>query len=416
MKKNIFAVLFICPIMLCVCSKNNTDSDDGSQSLFDEQKASLVLTTKQGDMVADNNAFAFSLLNKISQVEEKSFVFSPLSATYALGMLSQAAGGETREELVKTLGIGTSQEDINQLCLNLLYRGLKQDKGVTINNANLVLASDEIPIYDSYKTAVADYYNALTVSMDMSDSKKTLDYLNSWISNQTRGGIPQMLQDIYGHLFLVNAMYFKGEWKDRFPVADIKDMLFYISSSEYKQEKMLTRLGDLFFGESDSAIMVRIPYGNGTYAMTLILPNQEISLDDYLAAFDSTEWATLTEKNGRMEKVDLAFPKFETTTKLSLKDILFEMGIKSAFIPGGQADYSNMTSSGDLYVERVLQQSTIKVDEKGTVASAATVVEMRETVAPDARGIYHFLANRPFLYCISDTETNAIYFIGAYKG
>ena len=374
--------------------------------------ASLNLSTKQVLMSQSNNAFTFHLLNAIAETQNESFVFSPLSVTMALGMMAQGGSGTTREEITEVLGFGDNQDELNHFCLNLLYRGMAADPEVKVSNANVVVARNDIVISEEYSSAVADYYDAKTVSIDINDTQKTVNYINNWVSNHTGGMIPYILDDATGSVYLVNALSFEGPWSFPFDSSDIVNKPFYKTDSDSFITSMLSRVDVLRYGKSENAAMVQLPYGKGVFVMTLIMPDDGISIDEFLLCFNYDSWQEFTN-SFRTEKVNLLFPRFESETAIDLIGIMEKLGIRSAF---NVADFSNMSSDVS-FISRMLQKSKIDVNENGTSAASSTVAEFKDFApVPDDSKVYDFIADRPFLFMISDIQTGTIYFMGCFRG
>ena len=415
--KNLFFCSIFC-LLFIMCSK--VDDDKVGQHLLKESEASLTLTTKQTAMVHQNNAFAFRLLNSMAKVNVKSFLFSPLSTTYALGMAAQGAVGTTRDEIINTLGMGGSQDELNRFCMNLLYRSLYADPEVTIQNANIALVNNGTLLTDEFSSALADYYDALSLSLDLRNVKATVEYINNWASKHTDGIIPRLLTDkmtdeLQGDIYLLNSMAFAGKWSCPFSDSEIEERLFNKTNVESSMIPMLTRTEILRYSETETETMIQLPYGQGKYIMSFILPEADISIDDYLQHFSIDTWTSLTRESFRTERVHYAFPTFETQTETLLEDILEEMGIQVAF--HGSADFSNMTKT-KVSLSKIFQSCKINVDEKGTLAASATAAVINEVIdgEEDQRKIFDFTADRPFMYVISDTETDTIFFIGCFRG
>lgn len=166
------------------------------------------------------------------------------------------------------------------------------------------------------------------------------------------------------------------------------------------------------YAKKDNFAAVTMPYKGRKYAMTLLLPDNECSIEEMMKGFNSKEFDNLTSSMERC-KVDLKLPKFSVETSLSLNSSLEKLGVKKMFAPG--ADFNKM-SDNDVYVSQMLQKAKIEVTEEGTKAAAVTMAMVALTaLQPEVKHVT-FHANRPFVYIISDTTNGAIYFIGQFTG
>ena len=391
----------------------------------EEEPKTITLTDEERTLVQQNSDFAFNLFRKTRDTENH--VISPLSITYALGMLNNGAEGITREEICQVLSGGqqTGYADvatINAFCRKMLKESSLLDEDTRVAIANSIFFNGdrkEIALKNAFKDAAAAYYNASPSVLSFSDPS-TLDIINQWASDHTDGMIPSILktediQDPNLVSFLLNAICFKGAWACQFDERFTQNAYF---DNERRTAMMMSQMNTFLYAENELYQSVVLPYGNGSYQMTLFLPQYGKTLDDVVNAMNGTNWNSAEYKN---YWVNLSMPRIETDTDQDLKDIMASLGMKNAFAEYGGHGFLDFCYFGDnednsdpCWISMMRQKAHLKLDEKGTEAAAVTVVEMADWAGPEY--YTEFTADRPFLYIISERSTGSIFFVGQYMG
>ena len=383
----------------------------------DNERKDISLTTKQGEFVQAGNVFAYRFLARIDKNEQETqngdWFVSPLSLQFALGMLLNAAQGETAEEICRTLGYGAGETaEINTWCKLMLEQLPGLDKKTDLSIADAIFVKKDATLKAPYVKAVEDYYGATIENLDFSKVASATKHINDWCSKQTKGMIPKVLDQVSPDIlaYLINALYFKSEWQEKFPKGSTASETFTDEDGKAGKVKMMKLDGKQFnYGENDSFQFVRLPYGNGAFAMTVLLPKKGVTVHDLTALLEQDP---LAFQYGRSTEVDLWLPRFETKYHVRLNDILSDMGMSHSFHPG--ADFTAMSDRA-AYVDFVTQDAMVKVDEEGTEAAAVTVIGIRDSAAmPPQKAVFH--ADHPFLYLITETSTGAVLFAGKYAG
>ena len=395
----------------CICDYESFDCVIGdiyfSNADFMAPKQ-IELTADEQQLVKSSNEFALNLMRRASG--EKDLLLSPLSITYALGMVNNGAVGQTQLEINKVLGFGGAGADaINKFCRKLLDESATLDQKTRVLIANNIYMNQGYTLKSDFQQTANDYYDAQPETRDFADGE-TMDVINQWASDHTEKMIDKVLnEDEFTPLavsYLLNAIYFKGAWQDKFDLANTKVEEFQTYSKQgWPNVPMMQQTASLAYTENKTYQAVRLPYGNGAYVMTVLLP-QSGNVWDVLKELDGDNW----QFKGRTYDVDLKLPRFETKADVDLKPIMSDLGMPTAFTDG--ADFSNFCNV-QTYIELMKQVAKIKVDEEGTEAAAVTVIGMEKTSMVER---VKFHANRPFLYIISEQSTGAILFIGQYMG
>ena len=367
----------------------------------------IELTEDEQQLIVGNNDFAFNLFRKARG--DKSCIMSPLSITYALGMLNNGAAGQTQQEINQVLGFGEAGADgINQFCHKMLAEAETLDSTTKALIANTIFVNEGFGyrLQDGFTKKAHDYYNAEPQNRNFADGQ-TMDVINQWASDHTEGLIKEVLNeetfDPSAVSYLLNALYFKGMWSTPFDAAETKEEEFGSGAKVPMMHKPYTEFD---YTENELYQAVNLPYGNGAYQMTVFLPCKDKTIDDVLKSLNGSNWQV---KNSPIE-VDLKLPRFETDTKLPLVEIMAELGMPSAFTDAAEFPYFCNTP---VYIGNMFQVAKIKLDEEGTEAGAVTVVELEKSAIPKTA---EFHATRPFFYVISEQSTGSIFFMGQYMG
>jgi len=205
---------------------------------------------------------------------------------------------------------------------------------------------------------------------------------------------------------LVNAIYFNAKWKYQFDPEDTYQGDFHLGDGATHQASFMKLEGALNFTANEDFTAVELPYGDSTFSMVVLLPSNDLTIDELVGKMDIVTWESWFEFSSPLN-IQIVLPKFTYDFKDLLNEPLIELGLGVAF--GGGADFSNITPGASLYISRVIHQTFIDVQEEGTEAAAATIVELRET---SANIPMQFIANKPFLYVIKENSTSAILFMG----
>lgn len=407
MKNSIVLILGgICLLLIPSCENNPVD--DGNN-----QMKEITLTPVQKNLVQAGNNFALNLFGTTCREEEnKPQVFvSPYSISEALTMTYNGAGGETADSMASVLGYeGMSREEINAYCKTLRTTLLELDPKVKLSIANSIWYRLGFEVQQSFIDINKTWFDAAVQGLNFS-SPEAPATINKWIANKTNDRIKDVIQEIDPTtvMFLVNAIWFKGMWTSSFDPKNTMEKNFYCPGGKTVTASFMQQEHTFSYYSNDLFAMAEMPYGQGNYAMLVLLPNQGKTINEILNSLNSQNWNEW--KTGLQEKkLRIEFPKLKFTYKITMNQVLSKMGMGIAFTD--DADFSGINPAEDLLISKVLHHSFLEVNEEGTEAAAVTVVEVGVTSAPVEPEVIPFIVNKPFLFAIHERSTGAILFMG----
>ena len=358
---------------------------------------------------ADVTDFAIRLF-KASEESGKNTLISPLSVLCALAMTANGAEEETLAQMEDVLGMTT--EELN-LYLYSYMKNLPQGEKYKLSLANSIWFTEDerFTVNQSFLQTNADYYGADIYKAPF--DKQTLKDINNWVKQNTDEMIPEILDKIPEEaiMYLVNALAFEAEWMEIYEKQQVRDGKF-TKEDGTKQDVEFMYSTEGTYLEDENAIGFKKYYKGGKYAFVAMLPNEGVSVSEYIASLNGESLNALLS-NPQYGTVHTSMPKFETEYAVEMAEILKGMGMTEAF-DMYNADFEGLGTStaGNIYISRVLHKTFISVGEKGTKAGAATVVEMAEGAAAEPQEPKEVYLDRPFVYMLIDCENNVPFFIG----
>lgn len=392
-------------IMFSSCSNDlNGLEDDNEPNL-------RTLSHEEQSMALSSNAFVISLFKELENGKSENLFFSPLSVQYALSMTLNGAKDETFSKIQETLGFGDLNEfEINEAWQSLTEFLLNIDKTVLLTIANSIWYEQKLTASESFKKAMLLYYDAEVAGLDFM-SAQSVGTINNWVNQKTNGLIEELINEIPDDavMYLINAIYFKADWKFQFDKTETKKGPFYLEN-ENEVEALLMYNDDVTVHYNKNSIteVIDIPYGNGQYSMMVFLPVDTRNTSDVLKLLDENTFKEWTDKASPKE-VKLIMPKFKIEYKALLNDALSNMGMDIAFTD--RADFTRLfVEQYGLMISKVIHKAVIEVNEEGTEAAAVTGVEVSLTSLPPEKLV--LTLNRPFLFFIKEKHSGTILFAG----
>ncbi|GHT46988.1 serine/threonine protein kinase [Planctomycetales bacterium] len=345
------------------------------------------------DRAADRiNESALKLYQKLPAGEN--VVFSPLSLYQAFSIVYMGAKNETAKQFRNAIDLDLFAPEYNF-------------NSPELQTANAVWLFDEkIQLEESFLDAINEVGEDVFRKIKPDNA---LDTINGWFNEKTKGRIPKLFDklDENAKLVIGNAVYFKGQWEEPFEKELTDDRPFYALDGKEQKVPMMHNNLHTWYGKGKDYAAIGLPYKGNRYSMCVILPDKGV---DFKKIKEQIE-EIITETTGTLRDVELSLPKFEIESTFDLETVLTAAGVTDAF-DNEKADFSGMTGEVGLMIGQAIQKANITVNEEGTVAAAATGIEMKVmSAAPEEEPVV-FNADRPFIYYIIDNETRLIVFVG----
>ena len=379
-------------------------------------------TATQGKTPEKNNDFACNLFRTIYEQKHSngSFIMSPISVGYLLGMLNAGAEGDTQRQITDVLGLDVSAQEINQHFKKIMDEASSVDSTVTIKIANSININSArgYRLIPKYKENMQKFYDAQIDAFPFTDDRN-VDIINNWCNTHTDGMIPKILDslDPYAAMYLLNAVFFKASWTDKFDPNNTRNRIFTKQDGTILEHKMMHVAIKAAYGSNNLCKMLRLPYGNGNYSMYVLLPHEGKTVGDIIQSLSAQQLEQQRTQEMTIHNVDIMMPRFTTESEIKLEQVLSSMGMPLAFHYLA-AQFSKMIEDEELWVSMMMQKAKIEVNEKGTKASAVTIAKgVTKSLMGGNRPMHvEFYATRPFVYYIIDNSTGTIYFMGTYCG
>jgi serpin B len=361
------------------------------------------------DLSAANGNFAIEVFKQINHEEpaDKNIFISPFSISTALTMTANGAAAQTFDGMWNALKIsGLEQIAVNESYKKLLETLPHLDSGAKLKLANSIWPQVNYPVLENFLTTNATYFGSEVKPVDFENWEAVIEEVNGWVEDNTEGLIKETLKELPNGvvMLLINAIYFKGEWRNPFDPDNTHEADFYTESGIVKAEMMNIQRGNFLYFENDQFQAIDLPYGDSVFSMSVFLPKEGHDVKELIGEMNAGSWNEWLASFQNRE-LWLSFPKFKLEYDIKLKKVLSNMGMDLAF--SDAADFSNMITGGGVKIDDVIHKTFVEVNEKGTEAAGVTVVEIIETSFGTV-----FNANHPFLFAIRDNKTNSILFMG----
>jgi len=397
-----FISILCLTLVLFACNKSENEA----------QVTNIPDSEKSAKIVAADNQFGFELFKKInaSLDEPKNTMISPLSVSLALAMVYNGTEGNTKAQMEEMLHkAGLTPDDINQSYKDLVEALISHDPKVELSIANAIYYRNSFSIKENFISTNQNYYQAEVKGLDFTKEMETLNTVNGWVNTHTKGKIDKIIEQVKPEsiMYLLNAIYFNGEWTYRFDPKQTYDMPFTKEDNTVVQVPTMQIENPFKYFSNADFELLEMPYGSGKYSMLLFLPQDGKTTDHLIAQLNPDNVNGWLQKMTEIEK-EVFLPKFEFKFKNSLVDDLSALGMTDAF-DDSKANLRGISEEAQLVISEVMHKTYIKVDERGTEAAAVTGITIDVTsVGPDES----FRIDHPFVFAIREKDTQAILFIG----
>ena len=381
---------------------------------FEPNTTSELCQESENDcaLVWANNDFGFDLFKNIYQENQSENIFiSPTSISTALTMALNGADSDTYTEMYQMLKYHQlSLDEVNHSYQSLLDLLPNWDPNVDMSIANSVWYDQYFPVKNDFLTVNSDFLNSEVIDLDFKDPA-SVNIINNWVNDKTHEKIPTILDQISDNavMFLINAIYFKGDWRFTFPEEMTHEEAFHSSADLSSTVDMMTFEGKVTmpYFSNDLFQAVDLPYGDSIYSMSVILPNDGVAMDAVVDYLTPEHWDALAGDYTDTEII-FSMPKLKIKYDKMLNKNLKALGMQKAFTD--RADFSKISDQG-VFISFVKHKSFLEINEAGTEAAAVTIIGI-ETTSVGIDPTPAVLLNKPYLLAIRDNKTNSLFFIG----
>jgi serpin B len=366
----------------------------------------------QQNLASANIGFAFKLLKQLAKDQPGQNIFiSPYSASTVLQMACNGAGGQTKAEMQQVLGTTDLAAEALNAANKDCDRALNSlGTNVILTAANAIWYRKGTPVKPAFISCNQQFFGATVDALDF-DDPRSVGIMNAWASEKTHGrinGIADGPIDPLTDLFLANAVYFKGKWAVPFEVKGTQDRVFHLRAGRQKQIPMMEQTRKFTYRRGSGYQAVRLPYQGCALAMDVFLPDAGSSPEKLIGIMSGGTWQRVTQPGFSEREGNLVLPRFKLEYGVELKEPLKALGMRAAF---GNADFSGISNRG-LFVSAVRQRTFVEVNEEGTEAAAATMMEASLGIEETPLKPFQMIVDRPFLFLIEDQLTKMILFMG----
>ncbi|XP_076454359.1 leukocyte elastase inhibitor-like [Babylonia areolata] len=362
-----------------------------------------------------NKRFSLGMYSLLKQ-HHPELIFSPYSIHSALTMTYMGARGSTARQMLRVLDLRRLRNNKAHMAYAALVNSLTNSGNVTLNVANAVYVKPNLPIEDSFRSGLQDMYRAAFGLFQLQAVGGPEAPINAWVANRTNNMVRDLLPpgtiDSLTAIVIVNAIHFKGDWKNKFEVSLTSEQPFHRDDGTTTPVQMMSRTALFKYTQADdlSAHIVEIPYRDERFSMVVVLPVArnglsgvegrltEASLDNHL-------------QNMQTVRLWLQLPRFRSETRFSAKALLKRMGMRVPF--SNRAQFQGICSTQDLKITDVIHKAVVEVSEEGTEAAAATAVVISLRAIPIS--VARVRADHPFIYAVRDNLTQTWLFMGKFS-
>uniref|UniRef100_A0A8C3W986 Serpin family I member 2 n=1 Tax=Catagonus wagneri TaxID=51154 RepID=A0A8C3W986_9CETA len=362
-----------------------------------------------------NTEFAVDLYQAICLSYKNNIIISPLGTTLALGMIHLGAKGKAEQQIRQTLKFQETSTGEEFSVLKSFFSAISEKKQeFTFNLANALYLQEGFTVKEQYLHGNKEFFQSAIKLVDFQNAKACAETISTWVESKTDGKIKDMFSgEEFGpltRLVLVNAIYFKGDWKQRFRKEDTQLMNFSQKDGaavKVPMMKALLRTKYGYFSESSMSYQVlELPYKGDEFSLIIILPSEDVNIEEMeklITARQIPQWFSEMQE----EEVEINLPRFKVEQKLDFKKALYSLNVTDIF--SGGCDLSGITDSSEVYVSQVMQKIFFEINEDGSEAATSTGIH-----TPVIMNLYQnrFIANRPFLFIMKNNPTESILFMG----
>jgi len=402
MKFTKYTGIIVLLVLFTACSKN------------DSERVNLLPDSgEKADQIRNkSNAFGLSLFKRLNAQKQanQNVVISPLSTSMVLGMAYNGVGNETRDKFAEILGWDqVSLRELNLYNKRLINHLHQESQNIQMNISNSVWFNKRLSVNFDFLKRNRENFQAFSSAIDGDQSTSRL--INRWVAQSTNNKIKKVIDEVSASdmLYILNATYFKGNWKNDFNESKTKESKFHLEDGTTKPVRMMWQKADLKYFDGDRFQLVELPYENESYCMYILLPDDDVKLDQLIGTLDYESWHKNKNKLSLKRNINFGMPRFHCEHAIKMQDLLAGMGLENLFYDRNN-DLSGITDN-QVAISEMMHKAAIDVDEKGTEASAATSVARSFTTLVEDDP-FSLIVNRPFVFAIEEKRSNTLLFIG----
>jgi len=390
-------------ILFSACSKNN------------QEKVNLLPeASEKADIIRnENNAFGLKLFKELNAKRDGSqnVVISPLSTAMVLGMAYNGTAGATREEFSEILGWDmVNLDQLNRYNRSLIDHLHQESGNIRMSISNSVWFNNRLNINADFLKRNRENFQAFSSAID-NENQSASKLINRWVAQSTNDKIKRVIDEVSTSdmLYILNATYFKGNWKNKFNESKTTETKFHLEDGTSKPVRMMWQKADLNYFDGDRFQLVELPYENENYCMYIFLPDDNVKLDRLIGELNYTSWHENKKKLSLKRNINFGMPRFHCEHAVQMQELLAGMGLEKLF-SNKNTNLSGITGK-QVAISEMMHKAAIDVDEKGTEASAATSVAISFTTLVEDDP-FNLIINRPFVFAIEEKQSNTLLFIG----
>lgn len=399
-KKFTWMCLFLLLPFIAAGSNQTTQSSDKNQSSDKESGLSPENTSPL-------NNYSFDLYHQMKN-EKENILLSPLSTYYALLMAYEGAEGKTKEEFEKVLDLQKESTQTMDSFLSAL-----NDKQQYYQISNAIWTDNNLVVKETYKKTLARNYSSGIMQTDFKNKETAVSVINGWITEKTNDKIREVINSSNikdsTSIVIVNTLYLKGEWLNKFDKQKTKSAPFFTCAENQYNVNFMNITEHLPYFETDTYQFISKPYKDSHLSFCVILPKEIFGINEIEKEMNAAFLKGILD-SARSAQTLLSLPKLKLESRFELSNALKKMGLKAAF--SEQADFSSITKEMPITLNKIVHKTLIELDEEKTEAAAATASTFYVRGLPS----YHvFKADHPFIFFVIDNRSTAILFMGKYS-
>ncbi len=406
--KTIFTLFGLLVLLISASCQQENITNEGSKN--------IELDLKSAQLVEADNAFGLEIFQKIRESsKEENIMISPLSISVAFAMAFNGADKDTKTEMEKAMKLnGLTTEQINNSYKMLISALQSLDKEVVFEIANAIFYAEGFSVKPDFLNINKTVYNAEVQKLNFG-SPNAVPAINGWVAEKTHDKIKSIIDQLnpLDRMVLVNAIYFNGIWKNKFEEKGTHLLNFTKTGGVNIEVPTMKKEEKLNYTSNSLFSAVKIPYGNGQYNMIVMLPASNKNSQDLINELTPDKWNNWMKNFEVKDPVVVKMPRFKFAFETKLMNVLAQMGMVKAF-QAGMADFSKI-SNEELYISSAVHKSFIDVNENGTEAAAVTGLTFTTTSAGNEPPKTYFNVDKPFVFAITEKDTDVILFIGEVR-